>query len=77
MARGDESGIEPLACEFVRANTGSAEPSLVDELMRLAREIVAAFNQVNPGCLDAVLRARERDLFEGIAGELDNDGGDD
>jgi hypothetical protein len=73
MAGGDESGCESLARTFVRASTGAGGPELVAELMDLARQIVAAFNQVNPGGLEGVSRGHERDVLEGITGALDDD----
>jgi hypothetical protein len=63
MARGDESGIQSLSREFVRANTGAVEPELVDELMGLARQLVVAFDQQNPGLLETMLAGHERALF--------------
>jgi hypothetical protein len=69
MARGDRSGVESLSREFVRASTGAAEPELVAELLGLARELVVAFDRVNPGLLQDMLRGVE----EGIAGQLDGD----
>jgi hypothetical protein len=70
MARGDETGIQSLTREFVRANTGSAGPELVAELIGLARQMVAAFNRQNPGLLESMLAGHE----ESIGGQLDDDG---
>jgi hypothetical protein len=77
MFGGDESGTESLTRQFVRTNTGAAGPELdqrVAELMNLAREMVAAFTQVQPEVTEATLRAHERDVFEGITERLDGDG---
>jgi hypothetical protein len=73
MACGDETGIGSLAREFVRANTGGAEPELVDELIGSARAMVVAFERQDPGLLESVLRAHERDVLRDITGQLDDD----
>lgn len=61
---GDESGVHSLALAW------TGEPELAADLIALARELLAMFNQSNPGGLEAILRALEDDL----ARQLDDDG---
>jgi hypothetical protein len=68
MGRGDESGIESLTQEFVRANGGGGQE--VDELIRLARRVVKIFEQTNPGMLATMLTIAEH----GLGRQLDDDG---
>jgi hypothetical protein len=62
MAAGDESGIHSLARVF-------AGPELVDELVDLARELVAVFELQTPGVLRSMLAAHE----QALGGQLDDD----
>lgn len=67
LSRGDESGVASLTREFVALTTGTVEPEVVEELLRLASSLLAAFG---PGVLQGILSGLE----QGLAGQLDDGG---